>query len=120
MIEAGKIFNNNNSNLFYQEKFTKLLKFYYEHIIKNITNDNKNHCIVPMKELQANVKKTVEYIYKTINEPMNKNFTATLEDIYNSSKNYKSKHKYSLEQFGLSEEKIKNEFSDTYNLLNFN
>mgnify|MGYP001227615437 CR=1 FL=1 len=120
MIEAGKIFNNNNSNQFYQEKFSNLLKFYYEHIIKNITNDNQSHCIVPMKELQENVKKTVEYIYKTINEPMDKNFAATLDDIYNKSKNYKSKHKYSLKQFGLNEEKIKNEFSETYKLLNFN
>ena len=120
MIEAGKLFDNNNTDDFYQKKFSELLKFYYSHIIENIDLKQSNQCIIPMKVLQNNVKEAVEYIYDKINEPINEHFKKNLENIYKNSKNYQSKHKYSLEQFGLNEEKIKKEFSHSYNNLNFN
>ena len=119
MIEAAKLFDNDITSNYYQEKFSALLKFYYTHIIKNIDQTNKFHCIVPMSQLQENIKKTTEHIYKKINEPLSIEFSAHLDKILKESKLYKSSHKYTLEQFNLSESLIHTQFKEAYSQFNF-
>ena len=120
MIEAGKLFSNNNVDHFYQKKFINLLKFYYHHIIENININEPNQYIISMNDIQKNLKKSVENIYEQLKEPINTTFKNSLIQINEQSKKYKSNHNYSLEQFELNKEKIKEDFKFTYNSLKFN
>jgi hypothetical protein len=57
-------------------------------------------------DLVAEPKKTIEELYRRLDIDMSPSFDARLDQALASQQGFSSRHRYSLEQFGLSEEKI--------------
>ncbi len=57
-------------------------------------------------DLVAEPKKTIEELYRRLDIDMSPSFGARLDQALASQRGFSSRHRYSMEQFGLSEEKI--------------
>ncbi len=85
---------------------------YYKYLYKEKNSIKKENLMIIMyADIVSNPIKTVYNIYSYFNFELSPNFKVALDPFKLKSKNYKSKHKYSLEEYGLSKEYISSELS---------
>ncbi|MCB9256396.1 MAG: sulfotransferase [Chitinophagales bacterium] len=90
----------------------------YLHEQKSIINP-KNLLIVRYDEVVKNPTLTANKIYEYFDFEMSDAFKNALKNYTLESKNYKSKHHYSLEQYGMTEEAIYTDLKDLMNAFEF-
>ncbi len=74
---------------------------------------------IPYTELSKHPYKTVERIYSHFNMAMSENFKEQLRAKTNITRKYKSKHNYSLEQYGLKPSDIHVPLAELFEEFNF-
>ncbi len=67
---------------------------------------------VPYTELAADPQRTIEGIYRYFGLPLREAFLTRLQSATRQSRNYRSKHVYSLEEYGLSRQWIQRELGE--------
>jgi len=81
----------------------------------------ENLFVVPYNELSADPKKAVEEVYAHFNMNISDNFKNRLESHLKNQSKYRSKHSYSLQQYGFTKEEIEEKLGEvmrTYQLAN--
>lgn len=91
----------------YKNVVLEVIKVFYENPIFSLKQFSDDQCATILyNDLVSDLDKTVRNLYANFGF----SFTTDFEEILNAkvlaSKNYKSKHKYSLEQFGLTTDEI--------------
>jgi len=71
-----------------------------------------NFTTILYDDLKTNPLDTILNMYAYFNLPVSDNFKQYLQENISHSKNYTSKHRYTLEQYGLSNAKIENQLHD--------
>lgn len=74
---------------------------------------------IDYRDLHKNPEQVIENVYSHFGWTISESYRATLMEISNRQHSYKSKHNYSLEEFGLSRQWIQTELGpilETYNL----
>lgn len=103
-----------------REGLTQLCIYAYRYALHALdTSDQKSSIIVKYEDLVHDPSAVMHQIYTRFNLPMTPQFRAELERVTSKSKGYKSEHQYSLEQFGLSKERIYHETRDVFDRFQF-
>lgn len=90
----------------------------YIHEQKSVINPN-NLLIVPYTEVVENPAGMARSIYKHFNFELSEKFEYALSQYHLESKKYKSKHSYSLAQYGLSKAMIDSQLGDLMDEFEF-
>ncbi len=77
------------------------------------------YVLIPYEELAADPKAAIEKIYNHFGLVMSEEIKARLQSVTRRSRNYKSKHTYSLEEYGLSKEWIQKELAGVIEAYGF-
>ena len=80
---------------------------------------SENLVTVRYEDLVANPMSTVEKIYSQFEIPMTDTYRTALTEATNKARKYKSKHGYSLEQYGLSQNIVQDKMGDIFELYGF-
>lgn len=107
MMEGVRMFGNSTGGHRYRNQLMKMLKFFYENLLRATEQFSpEKYSVVPMKKLTGDLEKTVRHVYLHFQFSVSKEFENRLIDEVEKSKAYKSKHRHSLEEFGLTELKV--------------
>ncbi|KYK26300.1 hypothetical protein AYK26_05320 [Euryarchaeota archaeon SM23-78] len=89
---------------------------YYKHIFKNRHKwAKKNFIVIRFDDLVKNPNATIINIYKKLGVRITPAYTRALNKFVKEQERYKSKHKYLLEEFGLSKKTISKELKQFIN-----
>lgn len=83
------------------------------------TIDAKNLVVVRYEELVGNPGETIRKIYRQFGLEITPQFDEKLREVTEDQKEYKSMHSYSLEQFGITEDKVYEEIGFVFDKYGF-
>jgi hypothetical protein len=107
-----ELFDADRSGEGFRDRFVATLKWYYKRIEAMSTELAENRwATVRMDQLRTDLEATVGELYTRFELNLSDGFVAELVELAESSRRYRSQHRYSLEQFGLQEEALAREFS---------
>ncbi len=87
----------------------------YRHPLEALeANPRIRHAVVDYRDLTADPVATVERIYLELGLPMTDAYRALLQKEGKRARDHKTGHRYSLEEFGLEADAIRNELSDLF------
>jgi omega-hydroxy-beta-dihydromenaquinone-9 sulfotransferase len=93
---------------------------FYKHMYKAMKKmADRNLCMIKYDDLVAHPQATVENIYGKLNMPLSTDFELKLAAEELKNKTYRSKHHYSLDQYGLSKEIIYDELKFIFDEFGF-
>ncbi len=96
-----------------RDRFVGMLEFFARHALSVLEDAPKDqHAFVPLKEMRKDVKGLVLDVYERFNWETGPAFKEQLTDDSQRGKEYKSRHFYSLEEFGLAKEEIRSRFRE--------
>lgn len=93
--------------------YARLATEWYKHLFafrKKVSP--ANYYCIDYRDLVRNPRETIERLYAHFNWPVNSSFRTRLEAATGKQQKFKSKHKYTLEEFGLSKEWIQQELGE--------
>lgn len=102
----------------FQERWIELMKHYYEYLGSILTRlaTHRTFCL-EMKGLRENTARAVRDIYDHFGYSMSADFAEKLREQSRASRTYRSRHDYSLAEYGISEETICSEFTESWQVL---
>ena len=96
-----------------RDRFVGMLEFFSKHALSNLGEaPTDQNAFVPLTEMKRDVKGFVLRLYERFNWAASPEFQEQLSDDSRRSKQYKSQHTYSLEEFGLVETEIRDRFRE--------
>jgi omega-hydroxy-beta-dihydromenaquinone-9 sulfotransferase len=93
--------------------YARLAVEWYKHLFtfRNKVNPNRYYC-VDYRDLARNPRETIEKLYNHFGWTMSNDYRAKLDEATQRQRKFKSKHEYTLEEFGLSREWIREELHE--------
>lgn len=92
----------------------------YTHPMEVLPDWPEDVCaFVRYEDLKRDMPKTVANLYERLNLELDPAFAARLEEEHNRSKDFKSKHVYSMEEYSLTPEMILDSFGDVFEYFAF-
>jgi len=96
-----------------RDRFVDMLEFFARHALSTLEEASpRQHAFVPLHEIRKDVKGFVLQIYDRFGWEADPAFQLRLTEDTQRGKEYKSRHSYSLEEFGLAEEEIRGRFQE--------
>ncbi len=96
-----------------RDRFVGMLEFFARHALSTLEEaPTDRHAFVPLKEMRKDVKGFVLQVYEHFGWEASPVFREKLTDDAHRGKQYKSRHSYSLEEFGLEEEETRSRFPE--------
>jgi len=93
--------------------YANLAVEWYKHLFNFRTKiDPSRYACIDYRELTRDPRAAIEKVYAHLNWPMSPQMQAKLEAATQRQQEFKSKHEYSLEEFGLSKQWIQEELGD--------
>ncbi|MGY6274070.1 sulfotransferase family protein [Methylomonas sp. MgM2] len=100
------------------EAYAKLIIAWYKHLFDFcLSIPESDYYSIDYRDLRASPTQTVRSIYKHFGWPMTSEYQTKLVDIEDQNKRFESKHKYTLEEFGLSQTAIETELGPLLQML---
>jgi len=94
-----------------RDRFVGMLEFFGSHALSTLEDvPDHQHAFVPLKVMRKDVKAFVLGVYDRFGWEADPGFRARLVEDRHRGKGYKSRHTYSLTEFGLTEEDIRGRF----------
>jgi len=94
-----------------RDRFVSMLEFFGNHALSTLENVPRHqHAFVPLKVMRRDVKGFVLGVYERFGWEADPGFQERLAEDSDRGKGYKSRHTYSLEEFGLTEEETRGRF----------
>lgn len=120
MMSGAQIFDNDTQDHVFRDQLLAMLEYYYQHLTSTLPNwPEKQHIFVTMEELKENVQAVVKKTYDRFGYPVTPAFEHRLQNEQERSRRYASQHKYSLEQFDLSPQRIVTDFAYIFKQFGF-
>lgn len=111
-------FGGSTSNSEFEKNMIALMKHHYQTLLNILPKiPAERMMVVPNKRLHLQLRSTILDAYQHFGLSVNKLFSEKLNELDRESRRFKSAHQYTPSRFGLSTEKIKNEFRFAYALL---
>lgn len=96
-----------------RNRFVSMLEFFANHALSTLEKAPADqHAFVPLKKMKEDVKGFVLQVYERFDWVASPEFQAQLNQDTQRSQQYRSRHTYSLEEFGLEEAEIRNRFQE--------
>lgn len=94
-----------------RDRFLNLLEFYAEHALSTLPElPRDQHAWVPLGEMRKDVRDFVLSVYERFDWEPSPDFQERLAEDARRGRGHKSRHSYSLEEFGLDEEEVRSRF----------
>ena len=120
MMEGAKIFDNDTQGFGFRDQLLTMLSYFYDHLITELSNWQEDQfCFVTTEELQKDLHPTVEKIYDRFTYQRTQKFENSLQQEHKRSQAYKSRHHYSLQQFGIDPESLIRRYSGIFDRFGF-
>ncbi|NNC86898.1 MAG: sulfotransferase [Akkermansiaceae bacterium] len=115
-LEGGMaLFDVDRERRFFRERMVEVLEHSYAHLAEVADEAPADEVVVVrMEEMQDGLVECVEGIYERFGFRLGADFRRRLEEEAATARRYRSRHDYSLEQFGLSGKAIRARFSQAY------
>lgn len=94
-----------------RDRFVDLLRFYYAHLGALAERRPDRVIVVDNGDLHARLEETVKTAFGALDLDITPQFAARLAAAGEASRGFRSRHRYSLEQYGLSERDIDERFA---------
>jgi len=109
---GAEIFGYDPSDPKIRDRFVAMLEFFANHALATLEETpEEKHAFVPMNTMKVDVKGFVLGIYEKFGWDPDPGFQKRLAEESTRGRGYKSKHSYSLEEFGLTEDEIRQRFT---------
>lgn len=119
MASGWKLFGSPLEPYPYKEDFFEVMRHYYLYPAE-FFQDKPDECLfIKYDELLSQPDEVVMDMYQWMGLPLSETFAETLEKETHQQKTYRSKHEYDLEEMGLSEEMIFQEYEDVFQYYEF-
>lgn len=119
MASGWKFFGNPLEPYPYKEDFFEVMRHYYLYPAEYF-QDKPDECLfVKYDELLSQPDEVVIDLYDWMGLPLSDDYASLLEEETRQQKTYRSKHQYDLQQMGLSEEKIFEEYQEVFQYYEF-
>ncbi len=103
-----------------RDRFVGMMCHYYRHSLCVLpTWPRAQHAFVTLDQLQADVRAAVRAIYQRLGDDVSPSYDARLERASRAAKAYRSRHRYSLEQFGLQPRSVVEDLSHVFDRFGF-
>ena len=95
-----------------RDRFLEMLAFFSEHALGVLPDlPEQRHAFAPMEEMKADVRGFVLDVYRRFGWDPGAEFTMRLEEEAREGEAYRSRHHYTLEEFGLTPQELSGRFS---------
>jgi hypothetical protein len=96
-----------------RDRFLDMLVFFAGHALTTLDGTAKDrHAFVPLAEMRKDVKRFVLETYRRFGWDASPGFSDRLDEDTERGKGHKSRHSYSLEEFGLDAQEIRERFPE--------
>jgi len=114
--EAMQACGNDPDGEFFRERMVELLSFYYRNLLQAVSHAPAGirHSVLNMQSLRTDLMEIIESIYRRLGLVMTPEYHAKLQDEAEHSRRFRSKHSYTVQQFGYDENTIKQRFAHVY------
>jgi hypothetical protein len=103
-----------------RDRFLDLLNHYYHYALSELpTWPPERHEFVTLEEMQGDVRASVERIYDRFGDVVSPAYEEALEEEARKARAYKSRHRYSLEQFGIEPHSVVEDLSHVFERFGF-
>lgn len=94
------------------------LGFYYSNLHQALADMPTSTCFwVTMNDIKSDLSATIQRFYQRLGLRMSTAYQHRLRELDSHARGYRSAHRYSLDQFGLSSERIEQELGPLYSAL---
>lgn len=102
MREGTRFFYGERHEDVLRDRLTDMVRHYYEHSLGTLPFwPPEQHVFVKMGDLEKQLQPTVERIYRRFELPLSEPYRAALEEEHRRALAYRSRHQYSLNEFGI-------------------
>jgi hypothetical protein len=103
-----------------REHILKLTRHWYTYPLQRLERaPQDSYVVVRYDDLVADPEGTLADIYQHLGLPLNPTFASVLREEVARARQYRSKHRYSLEQMGLTREQILTDYRDVFDRFGF-
>ena len=115
-IQSGvRLFDSDPEGVIFPRRITRSLRYYYENLLERLpTLPPGRRAVVGMDRLQAQPEKVVRRLYDTLGIDLSAAFSVRLAQAGAAARGYRSRHRYTLAEFGLDELTVRREFAAVY------
>ncbi len=98
----------------FRDALVDLLAFYYEHLADVADRHPDRIAFIPNDDLKHRLEASVTHALETLSLDLSPQFAGVLKRASEASREHRSSHRYSLDEFDLSEELIRSRFQRSY------
>lgn len=109
---GSRIFGWDPADPAYRDRFLDMLERHARHaltVLPDLPDDR--HAFVPLRELREDARRVVLRIYERFGWSAGPDFRRQLDEARVRGRSHESRHRYTLEEFGLSEDGVRSRFS---------
>lgn len=112
MIACG----NDPDGDWFRERMVELLSFYYRNLIKVMSRAKADarQSVLKMQALRGDLESVIKTVYDRLGLTVSPQFESVLKHEAEHASGFRSKHKYSVQQFGYDEKTILQRFAHVY------
>jgi len=99
----------------FQFRLIRMLQYYFHQTQEFVSTMSGNrHAFVTMEQLKADTEGSIRRVYSRLDMEMSSEFVDHLQSRDSFAKKYKSRHRYSLAQFGLDTDTLYGSFHPVF------
>jgi len=117
---AYRVFSDPLTDYPFAQKILQFSKHWYEYPLNTLDSiDTSKYIIVKYEDLVQHPQETIRDIYRHFYYEMSPEFSAEIDLLVNEASSFRSRHKYSLEEMGITREQVLEEFSEIFSRFGF-
>lgn len=120
MTAGARILGNGAETPDFQARLAGIATFYYRHLTEHLPRmPADRHAFLTMERLKEQSEAEVRWIYHRLGYDLSPTFDAVLRREARRARNYVSRHHYTLDQFGLSAERMEADLAPIFEQFAF-
>lgn len=119
MAAGWKVFCDPIDTYPYNDEFFEVMNFYYLYPLEYFQNKTDECMFIKYDELLTGIEACINRIYVWLGLNITDEFSALIRLESEKAANFVSQHKYSIEDLGLTEDRIFNEFDEVFSYYEF-
>ena len=120
MMDGSEVFGNDVSGKEYRDELVSMVKFFYRHLTDSLSPlPPGQHYFVRFDDLTEDPRGVVQTLYQRLQYVMSAGYSESLRLQHERARGYHSHHHYSLKQFELTPESIREDLSSVFERFDF-
>jgi hypothetical protein len=105
----------------FQKAMFRQFKYWYLYPLERFKNkDSSRYIVIRYNDFVADVESTIANLYQWMKIPLSDTFRGVVSQVVKANQAFESDNVYTLEELGLTRDLIRQEFSEVFDLFQFN